>query len=383
MPIDFEPSPEQQALFDSVLHFARHRLEEVEAAPEAGTGFARARWDACAEVGLTGLTVDEAYGGQGADALTAVIAMEALGQGSADNGLIFSLNAHLWSAAMPIQRFGSDSQRRRWLPGLCDGSLVGVQAMTEPDAGSDAFSLRTTARATDAGWVLDGSKVYITNAPVADVFVVFATTDPDRGWAGLSAFLVERDAPGLVVGPPVEKVGLRSSPMAEVVLNGCAVSEDALLGRPGAGTMVFNHSMEWERGCILASAVGAMQRQVDRSVAYARERRQFGQPIGSFQAVGHRIVDMRVRVEAARLLLRRMAWRKSRGESVVEDAALVKLFVSEGWVQTSLDQLQIHGGAGYLADSGVGGEVADALASRIYSGTSDIQRNLLARRMGL
>jgi alkylation response protein AidB-like acyl-CoA dehydrogenase len=340
-------------------------------------------WRRCAEVGLTGLIVDEEHGGQGADALTAVLALEALGYACGDNGLAFSLGAQLWSVAAPLQRFGTAEQHRRYLPGICRGEVVGAHGMSEPESGSDAFALSTRVQADGDGWVLDGRKTFVTNAPIADVFVLFGTTDPAKGWAGLCAFVVDRDTPGLTVGPPMTKMGLWSSPMAEVFLDGCRVGAGAILGRPGAGMAVFNHSMEWERGCILAPSVGAMQRQVEQAVAYARSRRQFGQAIGSFQAVANRIVDMAVRAEAARMLLYKMAWEKASGRRADAEASMVKLFVSESWTASSLDQVLVHGGAGYLVETGVERDLRDAVASQIYSGTNDIQRNLVARHLGL
>jgi L-prolyl-PCP dehydrogenase len=379
--MDFDLTDDQERFREAVSEFGRRELGTVLAHGDLD-GF-RARWAACGRFGLNGLTVDPAYGGQGADAVTTAVALEALGHASPDNGFLFSLGAHLWSAVTPIARFGTEEQKARWLTGLCDGSLVGVQAMTEPGSGSDAFGLATRATPVDGGWQLSGSKTYITNAPVADVFVVFATLDPAKGWAGLTAFVVDARAPGLTVGSPFEKMGLQSSPMSEVFFDDCLVTEEHLLARPGAGMSVFNHSMDWERSCILATAVGAMQRQVEQSVEYARGRQQFGQPIGKFQAVSHRIVDMKVRVEAARMLLYRMAWLKAQGRRSDLEGSIVKLFVSESWVQSSLDQLQLHGGYGYMRESGIEADVRDALASRIYSGTSEIQKNIIARHLGL
>ncbi len=340
-------------------------------------------WKKLAAMGIQGLPIPERLGGQGADALTVVLAMEALGYGCRDNGLLFSLNAQMWSCEMPILKFGTDEQQERYLPRLCDGSMIGVQAMTEPDSGSDAFSLSTTAVRHGDGFVLNGTKTFITNAPVADVFVVFASTDPAAGFAGLSAFLVERDAPGLSVGPPFHKMGLTTSPMSEVVLEDCEVPANALLGSLGAGMAVFNSSMEWERSCILASAIGTMTRQLERSVEHARTRRQFGKPIGKNQAVAHRLVEMKVRLEAARLLLYRTAWLKSQGRPAKLESAMTKLYISESFLTSSLDALQVHGGYGYMEEYGLEREVRDAVAGRIYSGTSEMQRNIIAACMGL
>jgi hypothetical protein len=327
--------------------------------------------------------VAESYGGSGANNLTIIAALEALGYACHDNGLIFSLNAQMWACQHPIERFGTEEQKSRYLPGLCDGSLIAAHAMSEPGSGSDAFSLTTTAMPHGDRYRLNGSKTFVTNAPVADLFVVFARAPGSTGFAGLSGFLIERGTPGLSVGPPLEKMGLHTSRMAEVFLDECDVPASSMLGRRGAGMPVFAAAMERERSMILASTIGTMERGLERSVSHAKERQQFGQPIGKFQAISHRLVDMKLRLENARLLLYRLGWLLDQGRPAALDSALVKLCLGESFVSSSLDALQIHGGYGYMAEYGLEADVRDALASRIYSGTSDIQRNLAARHMGL
>ena len=381
--MDFELSEDQRRFQAEVVRFAERELNEDLIRRDADGEFSREAWKRCAAFGIQGLPVPEEHGGGGADPLTLAVALEALGYGCRDNGLLFSLNAQMWSCEMPLVRFGTEEQKRRYLPGLCDGSLIGVQCMTEPGSGSDAFALRTTARETDDGYVIDGSKTFITNAPVADVFVVFAATDPGQGMSGLSAFVVDRNAEGISLGAPLHKMGLRTSPMSEVFLSEVRVPADALLGPRGAGMAVFNHSMDWERSFILATAVGSMQRQLERAISYAKERRQYGQPIGKFQAVSHKIVDMKVRVETSRMLLYRLAWMKGRGRTSPLEAAMVKLYVSEAFVQSSMDAVQVHGGYGYMTEYELERDVRDALGGRLYSGTSEIQRNIVAGYLGL
>lgn len=381
--MDFAWTPEQQRLRDEVVAFARESLNGDVVGRDAENEFSRDAWRKCAGFGIQGLPVPEELGGGGADALTIMLVLEALGYGCRDGGLVFSLNAHMWACEIPIVTFGSHAQKNRYLPGLCDGSLIGAQAMTEPESGSDAFSLSTTAEKDGDVYVLNGTKTFVTNAPVADVFVVFASTDRSKGFAGLSAFVVERGTEGLSVGRPFRKMGLRTSPMSELVVSDCAVPEANLLGRPGAGMALFNASMGWERGFILASAIGTMQRQLERSIDYARERRQFGQPIANFQAVSHKIADMKVRLESARLFLYKLGWLKAQGKDTAMDSAMVKLYVSECLVQSSLEALQIHGAYGYIEDYEIERDVRDAIASRIYSGTTEIQRNIVARHLGL
>lgn len=381
--MDFELTEDQRALRRSIVEFAARELNAgITERDEAGT-FSREAWAKCAEIGLLGLPIPTEYGGSEADALTTIVALEALGYGCADNGLVFSLNAQLWACSTPILHHGTDEQKRRYLPGLCDGTLIAAHGMSEPGSGSDAFALATTATETEGGYVLDGSKTFVTNAPEADLHVIFASIDRALGFAGITAFLVERGTPGLSVGSPLSKMGLRTSPMGEVFLQGCEVPREAVLGRPGGGMIVFSTSMTWERSCILASAVGAMERQLERSAAYARERRQFGEPIGSFQAVSRKLVDMKLRLETSRLLLYRLGWLLDRDESATLDSALVKLYLSESYLRSSLDALQIHGGYGYMTEYELEREVRDAVGSRLYSGTSELQYEIAAKALGL
>jgi alkylation response protein AidB-like acyl-CoA dehydrogenase len=381
--VDFALTQDQERHRRRAVEFARQELNDDVRGRDAAHEFPRDAWKRCAAFGVQGLPVPEEYGGAGADPVTIAVVMEALGYGCEDGGLLFALGAQMWSCEVPILHFGTDDQKRRYLPGLCDGSLVAGHAMSEPGSGSDAFSLATSAVRDGERYVLNGSKVFVTNAPVADVFVVFATTAPGSGFAGLSAFLVDRGSPGLSIGATVEKMGLHTAPMAELTLADCAVPSSHLLGRAGAGMAVFDHSLDWERSFILASAVGTMQRQLDTCVRYAKERRQFGQAIGAFQSVSNRLVDMKLRVETSRLLLYHLAWLRSAGRSTRAESALAKLHLSESFVQSSLDAVQILGGRGYLREAGIERDLRDAVGSRIYSGTSEIQRSIVARHLGL
>jgi len=383
--MDLSWTEEQLGLRDAIVRFAQKELNKDMVARDAEGRFSRELWVKCAEVGLQGMPLPEQYGGQGADPLTTIMALEALGYGCSDNGLIFAINAHMWSAEMPLLRFGTEEQKQRYLPGMCDGTLIGVQGMTEPGSGSDAFGMKTTAESRGDSYVLNGTKTFITNAPVADVFVIFASTDPKAGALGISAFLVDAGTPGLEVGKPFSKMGLRTSPMSELFFDDCVLPAERMLGKRGNGMAIFNHSIDWERGFILAAAVGTMQRQLETAIEHARTREQFGQPIGKFQAVSHRIVDMKMRLEAARSFLYQVGWAKvqAEGANTPTESALAKLYISEAWVQSSLDTLQILGGYGYMTETEVERDIRDALASRIYSGTSDIQRNIIAGRLGL
>jgi alkylation response protein AidB-like acyl-CoA dehydrogenase len=381
--MNFDLTDEQVAYRDLVIKFAERELEPNHVAGNGDSPFSPDAWQKCAELGIQGLLVPAEYGGSGSDVSTFIVAMEALGYACHDNGLLFSLNAQILSCQHPILLFGTEEQKRRYLPGLCDGSLIAAHAMTEPGSGSDALSLATVARREDDRYVLNGAKTFVTNAPIADLFLVFATLDRSKGWAGLCAFLVDRDTPGVSVGKPLNKMGLRSSPMAEVFFENCCVPAAAMLGKASGGMAIFNEGMERERSLILACAVGTLQRTLEQSIKYARERRQFGHPIGKFQAVANRIVDMKVRLETARLLLYRVGWLMDQGRPVALDSALAKLYLSECFVESSQDALRVFGGYGFMSEYEIERDVRDSFGGVLYSGTSDIQRNLAARHLGL
>ncbi len=381
--MDFSLSDEQQELKEAAVAFARRELDQGLAEREEAGEFSAEAWRACAKFGIQGLPVPVELGGQGADIMTTVLVMEALGYGCHDNGLIFSLNAQMWSLELPLVKFGSPEQQQAYLPGLISGDLIGVHAMTEPDSGSDAYAMRTRFERKGDGYLLNGTKLYITNAPISDVVLVFAVDPGKPKVAAISAFLVEKGTPGFTVTRGLDKMGLRTSPMGEVVLDDCYVPATSRVGREGAGMAIFNSAMTWERSCILASALGVMQRQIEACTAYARQRKQFGQPIGKFQAVADKIADMYLRLEAARLLVYQAAWLGQQGKPALAEAAAAKLFASEAWVATSLDAIQVHGAYGYMKESGIERDLRDAVASTIYSGTSEIQRVILARMLGL
>jgi alkylation response protein AidB-like acyl-CoA dehydrogenase len=381
--MDFAYTPEQAALRDSVIAFGRRALQDDIGDRDRDAKFSRELWRRCGEFGIQGIPFPQQYGGGGMEAIDAAVALEALGAVCRDNGLLFGISAQMWSVQMPIARFGTEEQKRRYLPPLCRGEWIGAHAMSEPGSGSDAFALRTRATPSGDGYVISGSKTFVSEAPVADVFVVFATVDPSQGALGITGFLIERDSPGLSVGREIHKMGLRTSPMAELMFDDCFVPGDHRLGREGRGAQVFNDSMEWERACILASTLGTMERQLYEAVAYARERQQFGQPIAKMQAVQYRLADMRVRLDAARLLLFRAVWAKQHDREPSLAAAVAKLAVSEACVQSGLDAVQIRGGYGYTVEYEAERDLRDAIGSTLYSGTSDIQRNLIARGLGL
>ena len=381
--MDFELTAGQQAMQKEAIDFARSELNDNLIDRDEARTFSHDGWKKCAAFGVQGLPIPEEYGGSGADPVTTIAVMEGLGYGCRDQGLLFSINAHMWTNSIPILKYGTTEQKRKYLPGLCDGSLIGANGASEAGAGSDVYSMRTRVEKVSAGYMLNGAKIYVTNAPVADLFAVYATIDAKIGVMGICGFVIERDTTGLSVSRKMDKMGLRTSPMAEIVMKDCRVTADALLGREGRGAEVFSCSMAWERASILATCLGTMRRQIEKCVEYAQTRKQFGQAIGKFQSVANRIVDMKLRYETARLLIYKVGWLMQKGKSADMDAAMAKLYVSESFVQSCLDAVQVHGGAGYMTELEFERELRDAVGSTLYSGTSEIQRNIIARGLRL
>ena len=377
-----ELTAEQLELQQAAIEFARTELTDDPAA-EREERFNRPGWDACGRFGVFGMPIPQEYGGLGLGLSPLLAVMEGLGYGTRDQGLLFSINAHLWTNSIPILLYGTEEQRQRYLPRLSSGALVGANGASEPDAGSDVFAMRTVARRDGDDYVLTGTKTFVTNAPVADLAVVYATLDPALGPTGITAFIVECSTPGMSVGTKFDKLGLRTSPMAEMIFDGCRVPVANRLGREGRGVGVFESSMEWERGCILATSLGVMRRQLDACIAHARSRKQFGKPIGKFQSVANRIVDMKVRLETCRPLVYQIGRLKDQKRSAVQEAAMAKLHVSDSFVKSSLDAIQIFGGYGYMREQGVERDLRDAVGGTLYSGTSEIQRNIIAKSLGL
>jgi alkylation response protein AidB-like acyl-CoA dehydrogenase len=381
--LQLELGEERSKLRDTAVEFARSALGKDMARRDREAEFDRDAWRRCAEFGVLGMPIPQQYGGMGLGLTDLLAVMEGLGRGTRDQGLLFSLNAHLWTNSIPILRFGTEVQKEKYLRPLCDGTLIGANGASEPGAGSDIFSLRTRAVKDGDQYVLNGTKMFVTNAPVADLFVVYATINPSLGATGITAFIIEKGAPGLRTGRKLEKMGLRTSPMAELILEDCRVRASQRLGREGRGAPVFECSMEWERGCILASCLGAMERQLEDCLGHARTRRQFGKPIGKFQSVANRLVDMRVRLDTCRPLVYRIGELKDAGRDATTEAAIAKLHVSECYVKSCLDAIQVFGGYGYMTEQQVECDLRDSVGSTLYSGTSEIQRNIIARGLKL
>lgn len=381
--MDFSWTAEQKEIGAEIKRFAEQELNDDIVERDRNGDFYWDGWKKCAEFGIPGLPAPQEFGGSGMDALTTVCALESLGYGCRDNGLLFAINAHLWGSVVSLMTFGTPEQKERYLKKLATGEWVGGHAMTEPMSGSDSYGLSSRAERKGDRYVLNGRKTFITNAPIADMIIVFAKVEKPQEQAAITGFIVEKGTPGMAISPPLEKMGLRTSPMAEVVLTDCEVPVENVVLREGAGQTIFNASMEWERICILASHLGTLQRSLEASTKYAQERRQFGKPIGSFEAVSNKIAEMDVHLEAARLLVYKAAWLKSVGRHATREASIAKLYASEICIKSYLDAIQIHGGYGYMTEYPFERTLRDAVAGTIYSGTSEIQKLIIAGFRGL
>ena len=307
---------------------------------------------------------------------------EALGAAGVDGGLTLSYGAHSFLCGDTILVHGAEAVRNRYLPKLATGEWIGCMGLTEPGAGSDVAALRTRAERRDGGWVLDGTKMFITNGGVADVAVIYAKTDPAAGHGGISAFVVEKGTKGFSVGKSLHKMGVRTSSTVELVLEDCFVPEENLLGEPGMGFGMAMQTVEWDRSALLAPFVGAFEFLVERCCRYAKEREQFGRPIAAFQAVKHKIADLKIFLEAARTLVYRIAWLKDRGQGVNHlDAAVAKLFVGDESLRPCNDAMVLHGGYGYCHEYDVERVFRDGRLAPIGGGTSDIQKLIISRLM--
>jgi alkylation response protein AidB-like acyl-CoA dehydrogenase len=368
-----------------VAAWARENLGQHDlVAHDRESTFAADDWMRCAERGILGLLVPAEYGGRGGDLVTALLTLEGLGLGCSDNGLTFAIASQVMSTQVAIERFGSEEQKRRWLPPLCDGSALGVFAITEHESGSDAYAMAATAIPHDDGtYVLNGTKAHLTLGSRADVVVVFASTKPEAGRWGLSAFVVPADLAGVDALGNREKMGMRTTPFGDIAFHDVVVTDDMRLGPEGAGASIFTSTLEAERGFVFATQIGMMERQLDESIDYAKTRQQGGHPIGEYQAVSHRIADMKMRHETARLHMYKTALDVINGRPATMSAALSKLVASESALESSLAASAVHGARGYVSEYEIERNLRDAIGGIVYSGTSDVQRNIIARLLGL
>ncbi|WP_372365326.1 acyl-CoA dehydrogenase family protein [Candidatus Uabimicrobium sp. HlEnr_7] len=373
--MNFEWTEEQQQSYRNAVLFAQKKLnKKIKNDPE---NFMRC-WKLCAEYGIQSLLLPESE----IDSLTVVTILEALSYGCEDTGFLFSICAHMFACMKPILLHGSEQQQKKYIPMLVNGSSICANCMTEPGAGSDAFSLSTIAIQEGDYYVLNGSKSYSSNAPIADLFVLYATTNKKKGILGITAFIVDKNDSNVSCSKPYKKMGLESSFMGDVFLDDCKVPVANRIGREGKGAQIFTESMEWERSCLFAIYLGSMQRQLEECISYSKNRKQFGESISKFDSVAHKIADMKIRLEASRLLLYKAVSRLG-SEGALLDAAIAKLFVSEAAIQSSLDAIQIHGAYGIMDESGITQYLKDSIPAKIFSGTSEIQRKIIAQELKL
>ncbi|MHB9757704.1 acyl-CoA dehydrogenase family protein [Streptomyces sp. BYX5S] len=341
------------------------------------------KWKLVRRTGILALPFAEEHGGLGQSLLTTMYVLEGLGEHCRDAGLNFCVTTTLASTGVPLTAFGTPEQKARYLPLICSGEAIGAHAITEAESGSDAMAMATRAVRDGDDYVLSGGKCFVSNGPVADVFVVYARTRPDGGALGVTAFLVDRDTPGLTVGRPVKKMGLRTSPLSELYFDDCRVPRTQVLGRVGGGFIVLDHVMKREILFSFVVNAGEMRHRLDRCVEYARTRHSFGRPIGSHQSVANKIVDAKIGLETARKWLYDTAERLEAGENVTEDLAIAKLVTSEANLSGALTAVQVFGGHGYMSETGLEIDVRNAVGGTIYSGSNEIQYNRIAAQLGL
>jgi alkylation response protein AidB-like acyl-CoA dehydrogenase len=344
--------------------------------------FPREKWDLIRQSGVIKLPFDEEWGGLGKDVLTMVYVLEHLGYGCRDQGLTFSLATQIVSVALPLQRFGSDDLKQRYLAKLIDGEIMGAHAISEPDAGSDAMAMSSVASDDGDAWVINGLKTYCTGGPVADILTVYAKLEGQESQAGFTAFLVEADTDGISMRD-LPKMGLGTSPMAEITFENVRVPKENVIGKEGAGFFILEHVMTWEVLCIFVMMVGEMQYRMERCIDFAKKRKAFGEPIGKNQYVAGMIVDQKLGVENSRKHLYDTARLFLTRRYVTTEVSMAKLVTSEANLQSALSAVQIFGGRGYLREYGLEKDLRAAVGAPIYSGTDQMQRVRIASMLGL
>jgi alkylation response protein AidB-like acyl-CoA dehydrogenase len=367
--MDFILTEEQEQYKQEFIKFANQNLNKE----EYNSSFPKELWRKIANFGMLGLTVGEEYGGMGESYLTAAIAFEALGYACKNNGLIFTINNHIWVAQNLIYLYGTERLKDKYVRRMAEGELIGAFALTEAQTGSDAFHMSARAVREGDEFLLTGSKMFISNGPIADIFIVFALTNANK----FTAFVVERNFPGVRTGKDIDKMGLEACPTSELILDNCRVPAENVLGHIDSGANVASAALEWERCYEFAPHVGVMQRIMEKCIEHAGTRRQFKKLLNEYQGVTHKIADMQVCIELSRIMLYKIAWLKDQGKSAYLETSIFKLYLSENYIKTCQNAMQIFGAYGYTREYELEREMRDALASTIYSGTSEIQRNTI------
>lgn len=377
--MNFQLSEEHEMIRKMVRDFAKNEVAPTAAERDEEERFDKELFDKMAELGLTGIPWPEEYGGIGSDYVAYCIAVEELSRVCASTGV--TLSAHTSLASWPIYKFGTEEQKQCYLRPLATGEKIGAYGLTEPGSGSDSGAMRTTARRDGDDYILNGSKIFITNGGIADTYVVFALTDPEKKQRGTTAFIVEKDFNGFSVGKKEKKLGIRSSPTTEIIFEECRVPMENRLGEEGEGFKIAMMTLDGGRNGIAAQAVGIAQGALDAATDYAKERVQFGKPISAQQGVGFKLADMATSVEAARLLTYQAAWLESKGLPYGKESAMSKLFAGDAAMRVTTDAVQIFGGYGYTKDYPVERFMRDAKITQIYEGTQEIQRLVISRML--
>ncbi|MCK1985094.1 MULTISPECIES: acyl-CoA dehydrogenase [Peribacillus] len=375
--MQFKLTEEHEMIRKMVRDFAQNEVAPTAAERDEEERFDREIFDKMAELGLTGIPWPEEYGGIGSDYLAYCIAIEELSRVCASTGV--TLSAHTSLAGWPIYKFGSEEQKQKYLRPMAQGEKIGAYGLTEPSSGSDAGGMRTTAKLVGDEYIINGSKIFITNGGIADTYVVFALTDPESKQKGTSAFIVEKDFPGFSVGKKEKKLGIRSSPTTEIIFDECRVPKENLLGKEGEGFKIAMMTLDGGRNGIAAQAVGIAQGALDAAVDYAKERVQFGKPISAQQGIGFKLADMATGVEASRLLTYQAAWLESAGLPYGKESAMSKLFAGDTAMKVTTEAVQVFGGYGYTKDYPVERYMRDAKITQIYEGTQEIQKLVISR----
>jgi len=370
--MDFKISKEQEQFRKETIEFALNNLND----PEYFEKFSDEMWKKISEFGLLGITVSEKYNGLNESYLTAAIIFESLGYACKNNGFIFAVNNHIWVAQNLIYLYGAELLKDKYLCDMTQGKKIGAIAITEAESGSDAFSMCTKAVEDNDYYILNGNKMFISNGPIADIFVVFAVTSTELT-KKMTAFIVEKNFDGVKVCNDIEKMGLGACPTSEIIFENCRVPKENILGRFDQGSILMSSALEWERCYEFVPHIGAMQRVMEKCLEHAKTRKQFGKTISEYQAVSHKIADMQVSIEMARLMMYKIAWLKDNGRTAFKETSVFKLYVSENYIKTCRDALQIFGAYGYTKEYEIERELRDALACGIYSGTNEMQRNTI------
>ena len=377
--MNFQLSEEHEMLRKMVRDFALEQVAPTAAERDENETFDMNIFKQMAELGLTGIPWPEEYGGAGMDYLAYVITIEELSRVCASTGVV--LSAHTSLAGWPIYKYGNEEQKQKYLRPMAEGKKVGAYGLTEPGSGSDAGGMKTTAKLDGDAYVLNGSKIFITNGGIADTYVVFAVTDPTSKHSGTSAFIVEADTPVFSVGKKEQKLGIRSSPTTEIMFDNCRVPKENLLGKEGEGFIIAMKTLDGGRNGIAAQAVGIAQGALDAAVGYAKERVQFGKPIAAQQGVSFKLADMATQTEASRLLTYQAAWLESNDLPYGKASAMAKLLAGDTAMKVTTEAVQVYGGYGYTKDYPVERYMRDAKITQIYEGTQEIQRLVISRML--